>query len=190
MPSAPERQLAIQQAKNLLAQNPLFLDTETTGLDERAQIIEVSILDAAGNVCLDSLVKPRGKIPVEVQRIHGIRDADVKDAPTWLELWPKVERVVAGRVIATYNAEFDMKMMRQDHYRHHIPWTLSEDAFVCLMKLYARFKGEWNPKYGNYRWHSLEAAAGHCDLEIHNMHRAEDDARLARDLLYYMANQK
>ncbi len=190
MPPSTERELAIQEAKALLAESPLYLDTETTGLDERAQIIEISILDSNGQVCLDSFVKPRGKIPRDVMAIHGITDEMVKDAPTWKELWPQVERIVTGRVIATYNADFDSKMMRQDHYRHGIRWTLPEDAFVCLMKLYARFYGEWNPKYGNYRWHSLETAANHCGLEIAYMHRAEDDARLARALLHYMASQK
>jgi len=43
------RQDAIQRAREILELNPIFLDTETTGLGETAQIIEICIIDTGIN---------------------------------------------------------------------------------------------------------------------------------------------
>ncbi len=42
----------------------MILDTETTGLYD-AEIVELSIIDTAGNVLLDTLVRPTRPIPAE-----------------------------------------------------------------------------------------------------------------------------
>ena len=40
----------------------VVLDTETTGLDSRAEIVEISIIDKHGNTLFDSLIKPKNPI--------------------------------------------------------------------------------------------------------------------------------
>jgi len=68
----------------------LYLDTETTGLDEKAEIIEIAILDVAGNVLLDSLVKPTSPISDAASKVHGIMMSMLGDAPSWQQLaWTK-----------------------------------------------------------------------------------------------------
>ncbi len=42
----------------------VILDTETTGLDERAEIVELSIIDKHGYTLFDSLIKPKGRTPL------------------------------------------------------------------------------------------------------------------------------
>ena len=53
-----QRQNAIMIARQVIAQNPVYLDTETTGLEKTDEIVEISIVDDSGQVLLDSLVKP------------------------------------------------------------------------------------------------------------------------------------
>ncbi len=184
----PDRLAAIIKARNTLASRPVYLDTETTGLDGTDQIVEICIVDCDGAVLVDSLVKPKGKIPAEAFAIHRISDAMVKSAPAWPRVWPEVETALAGRRVAIYNAEFDVRMMQQSHAKHKLAWDFPDDPFFCLMKLYAQFRGEWNYKYGNYRWHSLEAAAMQCGIQLPDrVHRAKEDTLLARELLEYMA---
>ena len=36
----------------------LFLDTETTGLDDRAEIVELSVVNAKGEPMINTLVRP------------------------------------------------------------------------------------------------------------------------------------
>jgi DNA polymerase-3 subunit epsilon len=86
-----------------------------------------------------------------------------------------------------YNAEFDLKVMQQSHWRHRLTWDPPYRDQECLMKLYARFVGQRHPAYGSYRWQSLEDAARQCGLDHPNAHRAAADARLTRALLHYLA---
>src|SRR3982750_387678 len=52
----------------------VYLDTETTGLFGDVRIVDVAIVDDAGEVLVDTLVDPGIPIPVETSRIHGIFD--------------------------------------------------------------------------------------------------------------------
>ncbi|HKZ54678.1 MAG TPA: 3'-5' exonuclease [Anaerolineales bacterium] len=187
--AAASRSQAILEARRKIANQPLYLDTETTGLDQRAQIVEICLLDHDGSVLLESLVHPTNRIPIDATRVHGITDATVQGAPRWSELWPQVQAILAGRSIAVYNAEFDQRMMRQSHLVHGLPWEPASELFFCVMQLYARFYGEWDSYRGSYRWQRLEDAGRHLRLPLPNKHRAQADAQLARAVLHAIANQ-
>jgi DNA polymerase-3 subunit epsilon len=45
---------AVERACAWLATNALILDTETTGLDDDAEVVELAVIDCAGTVLLDS----------------------------------------------------------------------------------------------------------------------------------------
>ena len=181
---------AIRRAKQYWERRPVFIDTETTGTGSTAMIVEIGIVDSDGKTLLDSLVKPSGKIPADVIAVHGITDEMVVDAPTWKTLWPQVKEILAGRMIGTYNAEFDLRMMKQSHQRYWMDWDLDDRYFFCVMKLYAQFFGDYNSLRGGYRLHRLEAAGKLSGITLPNSHRAADDALLAGALLRYMAEYK
>ncbi len=181
------RQEAIQVARAEIELEPVYLDTETTGLESNDEIVDICILDHDGAVLVDSLVNPMRKMPREAMRIHGITDEMVKDAPTWADIWPEVETVLAGRRVAIYNAEFDVRMMHQSHQKHQMRWRLRDTSYLCIMKLYAQFCGEWNYSFGSWRWQKLEVAGQQCRIALPNAHRARADALLAREVLLYMA---
>lgn len=181
------RSAAIERAKQLLARRPLYLDTETTGIHHWAEIVEISIADHDGRILFDSLVRPRRPIPAEAIQIHGISNEMVSDAPTWMEIWPQVQGVLAGRTVGIYNAEFDLRLMRQTHHLSQLRWrSIGANAF-CIMKLYAQYYGDWNHRFRSYRWQSLEKAAVQCNTCLENTHRAKDDALLARAVLHHIA---
>ena len=64
-----------QQASEWLL-NCHILDTETTGLDNQAEIVEISIIAQQGQVVLDTLVKPLRPIPADatVSLGYGAKD--------------------------------------------------------------------------------------------------------------------
>lgn len=181
-----DRLAAIFQARKLLDEQPLFLDTETTGLNERAEIIEVSLLDLDGKVLLDSLVRPLFPIPRDAMLIHGITNEMVQGAPTWAQLWPRIQPLLQSRRVAAYNAPFDLRMMRQSHRISQLTWDFTPDL-VDLLEIYSLFHGEWDSRRGSYRWISLENAGMQCHIPLPNSHRSRDDALLARALLLHMA---
>lgn len=175
------RKRAIQTARDYANLKPVFLDTETTGLHNSAEIIEISIVDCHGSVLLDTLVKPVYSIPWDVIRVHGITDEMVVGAPLWSEVWPQVEKMLKGRYVGIYNADFDIRMMKQSHSLNGMSWTMTENRNFCIMKLYAKF-------YGTGRWQKLESAGRQCGLALPNTHRAKDDTLLARAIFEHMVN--
>lgn len=68
----------------------VILDTETTGLTLRNQIIEINVIDLTGKILLNSLVKPTINIPAEAASIHGITNEMVHDAPSYIKNYVKL----------------------------------------------------------------------------------------------------
>lgn len=184
----PDRLQAIQDARRLISNKPVFMDTETTGTGPSAEIIEISVIDSNGETLVDTLVCPHRPIPADATRIHGITNPMVQLAPSWAAVWPQVLEVLQGRPLGIYNAEFDLRLMRQTHRLYGMPWFTAGIQPFCIMKLYARFHGEYNFKTGDYRWISLDQAGQQCRLPLPNSHRARDDSLLARALLQFMAD--
>jgi DNA polymerase-3 subunit epsilon len=180
--SAYFRRDIAERAREIWAAQPVFLDTETTGLQNTAEIVEISILDHTGQVLFESLVRPRRSIPLDAVRLHGITDELVREAPTWLQVWPQVEAVLQDRQVGTYNAEFDLRMLQQSHRANGMPWRPLASRFFCIMKMYAEFSGA-------YRWPRLEEAGRQCGIPLPNSHRARADTLLARAVFQYMVNK-
>ena len=183
------RRNAILLARAEIDRKPIYLDTETTGLDPTDQIVEICIADDSGQVLVDSLVKPTSSIPFSARLIHGITDEMVQTAPAWRELWPQIEAVLTDRRIAIYNAEFDLRLMKQTHRQHHMPWQSQSLSSFCIMQLYAQFYGEWDSYHGSYRWQNLDRAIQQCAITGlgARAHRARPDTLAARAILHYMA---
>lgn len=181
------RRNAIQEARSLLEANPLYLDTETTGMHFSAEVIEIGIIDDHGAVLFDQLIRPRGKIDPAAGRVHGITNEMLASAPTWEQVWPQAEAVLLGKKIGVYNVEFDLRLIKQSHNRSWMTWALPEANFFDIMKLYARFFGDWDPYHKSFRYQSLEIAGRQCGIRLPNAHRAVDDCLLTRALLHYMA---
>ncbi len=183
------RQTAINRARQYIAQQPLYLDTETTGVDTSAEIVEICILDSEGAVVLDTLIRPQRKIPPEATLIHGISNSMVSDAPAWSELWTQIESILKGRSVGIYNADFDLRMIKQTHLQSGMAWqSLNANAF-CIMKLYAEFYGERDRYRATYRWQTLDDAGHQSKIDLPNAHRAQADTVLARAVLHHMATQ-
>lgn len=181
------RHEAITLAKEILQRKPVYLDTETTGLGPSDEIVEISILDSEGEILTDTLVKPTRSIPRDAHAVHGITDAMVATAPTWQVIWPEIEPHLTQTDVAIFNADFDMRLMRQSHTAHDMAWSLPEDRVFCIMRIYAAFYGEWDFARNAYRWQSLDRARGQLMLPFPNTHRAKDDALLARSVLHAIA---
>lgn len=191
------RDTAVLRARNILNHRPIILDTETTGLDDSAEIVDIALVSWEGNVLFQSLVKPANKIPATATAVHDITDAMVEYAPRFDLIWHGElrevftgSRLLAGQPICTYNADYDYRLLQQTLRQYSLPIT-GIKPFFCIMELYAEFHGEWNNYHHSYRWQSLENAAWQCGLGVSvNAHRAAADCLTALKVLRYMAGQK
>ena len=187
------REAISRQARAWLEANALILDTETTGLDADAEVVELAVIDCAGTVLLDTLVRPSGPVPAEAAAIHGITDAMLADAPTWPEIHDRFCRLIAGRQVIAYNADFDVRLIEQTarRYRESIPDLVPLDqvaTFSCAMLAYADFYGEWSAEKGRYRWQKLANAAQQQCVMVENAHRALGDCLMTLGVVRAMAS--
>lgn len=177
---------AAATARGWLKSDPLVLDTETTGLGDDAEVVEISVIDAGGQVLLDTLVRPTGPIPAEASAIHGITDAEVAIAPTWAEIHEQLSELVAGRLVIAYGADFDMRLIEQTAARHGLEWQRPSTG--CAMQLYAQYNGEWSDRRSTWRWLKLGVAAEACGIDPAGAHRALADCRMALCVIQAMSS--
>lgn len=185
-----DREAAATWAAAALADEAaVILDTETTGLGEGDQVIEVSVIDIHGNILLNSLCRHClvGSIPQDASRIHGITDEVLATAPTFAEIYEDLKRILqrASRVIV-YNAEYDARLLDQT-IRAWGLLDLDVAYFDCAMLPYAAFAGEYSEYHRSYRWVKLTVAARSFGIDTNSAHRALDDAQMTLAVIRGMA---
>jgi DNA polymerase III epsilon subunit-like protein len=124
-------------AARWISEDPLIIDVETTGLSEVDQVVEIAIVDAAGAVLLQSLVRPTVPMSEGARAVHGIADDRLATAPAWPEVAGRVAAILRGRFVIAWHAGFDTNMIRQTAEAHGLPPPLDIDAVECVMALVA-----------------------------------------------------
>jgi DNA polymerase-3 subunit epsilon len=210
-PNPDDRARAIEAAQLYMSRDPLFLDTETTGLSRMEEVCEIAIIDAAGQVLINTLIKPTKRIPFSSTDIHGISDEMVADAPTIADLLPSLESILRDRTVLVYNVEFDEEKLERSLVANGIalagpgafePWwnpfevALGGRATLwhCVMELYAVYYGDWHDYHQSYRWQGLSTALRQCEIALPapppQLHRAHADVEMTRRLMLYLAEDK
>ena len=161
----------------------VFLDTETTGLDDSAQVVEIAIVDDTGAVLFESLVKPTVPVDPEAAAIHGIGPDSLATAPAWPEIAAQVREALEGKTVVIFNADFDTRILQQtatahadglgpDGYDQAVRWILDLDT-QCAMYRAAEIYGATN-QYGTI---SLINAAARARVDFRGRaHSAAGDA--------------
>lgn len=181
------RSIAVRTAQEILATQPVYVDTETTGLGKDAEIVELAIVDHDGKLIMDQLFNPQDPIPADAIRVHNISNEMVQGKPRWGAYWMEIRSKFFGKTICMYNADYDLRLIYQSNERYGI--KRERMNVFCVMKLFAQFRGEWDSRRGRYRWFRLEEAGAQAGIAIPNSHRAADDTLLTRALLHWIARQ-
>ena len=106
--------------QNLHLTRPLAVfDLETTGIDvERDKIVQIAIIRVEPDGTrrtFEALVNPERPIPPEATTVHGIKDSDVQDAPTFSQIRHEVEEILTGADLTGYNSvRFDQPLLTNE----------------------------------------------------------------------------
>ncbi|AVD63710.1 3'-5' exonuclease family protein [Serratia marcescens] len=181
-----------QQAQRWLINNCLILDTETTGLGDDAEIVEISIIDATGKVLIDTLIKPSTPIPNEATEIHGITNEMVMNAPTWPDVFPSIDAIISGKTVVVYNSRYDSRLLMQTNTIWNVCPAFEHGftKFECAMLEYAEFYGQKSDR-GGYKWQKLTTAAEQQGVVIAGApHRALSDCLTTLEIIKAMAAEE
>lgn len=170
----------------VLRGNWLSLDTETTGIDEGAEVIEVALVSPSGGVLFESLVRPLGPVSEEARAVHGITDEELSAAPTWPEVYARLVPLIGDRELVAWNAAFDRRVLRRSSTLHGL--TFPELPWHCAMDEGAAIWGEYSEYHDSFRWVGLDVA---CLLEGVRLdvrhHRAAGDGQRLSALMNAVA---
>ena len=186
------RQNAHQAARDILSEPLVIFGTETTGLGGNAEIVEIACIDGEGYVLLTSLVRPAHPIPRDATNVHGITDADVQDAPTIVDLIPRLREIWEqgnqGNRVFAYNLDYDARLLAQSFQARRQRWPFLHRSENDIMQLYSEYYGAWSDWHGSFTWQSLARTVDQCDLTFNgDAHRALADARASLAVLRRMA---
>lgn len=125
---------AKQTARKLkrLPDSAVFIDTETTGLNDGYEIIEIAIVNMQGEILYEAKIKPTIPIEVNATKVHGLSDSDVEDEPSFAAISEEVYSYISGKKIAGYNIEYDIKALKNSAAANNVEVTFNFYTF-CVM---------------------------------------------------------
>ncbi|RKD96825.1 3'-5' exonuclease [Marinifilum flexuosum] len=164
---------------NLNLKNPIaFIDLETTGINvAKDRIVEICIVKVNPNG--DEEVKtyrvnPEMHIPAHASAVHGIKDEDVKDEPTFKELGKTIAKCLEGCDLAGYNSNrFDFPLLAEEFLRADIDFDMRKRKFVDVQTIF--HKMEQRTLTAAYRFY--------CNKELEGAHGAEADTKATYEVL-------
>ncbi|MBQ3509753.1 MAG: 3'-5' exoribonuclease [Peptococcaceae bacterium] len=149
------------------------LDTETTGLDESAEIIEIGMVKVIDGQIADrysQLIKPYNPIPETITQLTSIDDAMVADQPHWEGVEQAVLDFIGDYTLVAHNVSFDRGML-ENHLGRVLPnqWVDTHD----MAKIFV-------PTLTSYKLISIAGALG---ISGDGFHRALQDADITAQVL-------
>jgi DNA polymerase-3 subunit epsilon len=157
-----------------LAEAPLcFLDLEMTGLHARDdRVLEICVERCRGErveARLATLIQPEGGAFGNAH-IHGIDPADLLRAPSFAEIAPEVEAILAGGIVVAHAASWDVAFLEAELARAGRPRKLVH--FLDTLALSRRSF--------SFASHRLSALCEEMGITRDRAHRAGDDVAALR----------
>lgn len=157
--------------------NFVVFDFETTGLySDNDVIIEVGAVKVENYKIVDtfsSFVSPKRNIPQEIQKLTGISNSMVANAPTEDVVIPEFIEFAKGNVLVAHNADFDMGFLNKSIERLGIE---ADFAYMDTIQIAKRLMPE-------RRVFKLSKLCKDLKISLLSHHRAKDDAEATANLL-------
>lgn len=149
------------------------LDTETTGLESTAEIIEIGMVKVVNGEVTDRysrLIHPMIPISKNIEQLTGISNEMVAEEPYWAEVEAEIQEFLDGFTLVAHNVDFDRGRLEYQFGRKLAnQWLDTHDVAKIFL-----------PSLTSYKLISLATA-----LEVHGSgyHRALADADITTQVL-------
>lgn len=169
----------------------VVFDTETTGLNpKKDEILSIGAVKIKNNKILTSqtfemFIQNSCSISSESKKIHGIREIDLVDAKTTLEVIPEFLNFIGSRPLVGYYLEFDVAMINK--YVKPLLGIKIPNKQIEVSEIYYDQKIEFIPQ-GNIdlRFDTILEDCGIPDMGAHN---AVNDAIMTAMIFLKLKNK-
>lgn len=166
----------IEEIRKIPLDKILVLDTETTGVDSHAEVLQFSALWADGTEAMNIYIKPSHTLEwPRAMSVNHISPEDVADCQEMSEVKERIETLLGrAKAIVGYNLPFDLEMLR--HNGIELP-SERDVEFIDLMVPFAKVFGEWSDYFDDYKWQKLITCAEYYGYQGDGWHDSLADTK-------------
>ena len=164
---------------NLNLKRPIvFFDLETTGVDTaKDRIVEISmvkVMPDGEEITRTRRINPQMHIPEQATAIHGIKDDDVANEPTFAQIAKSLAQFIEGCDFGGFNSNrFDLPMLVEEFLRVGVDVDFKKRKFVDVQNIF--HKMEQRTLVAAYKFY--------CDKDLTEAHSAEADTKATYEVL-------
>ena len=158
--------------------NFVVLDTETTGLQDSDEVVEIAITDMYGKTLYSQRFYPDKEVDYGAQKVNHLSKKVLEGNPKFsADHWNTIKDIIAGRKILGHNIPFDKRLIAQTLKRYGV----ADDTDVV-------FAGMYDSKTIAKKWmsaksYSLNKLTTQIGIEREELHEAADDCRMTVEFL-------
>ncbi len=186
-----DRDRAIKFAREIMKDDFVVFDTETTGLNAEHlgdEAVSLGLVSKSGDILMDTLLRHSKRSRPEALRVHGHTWEETRKAPRLSEVWGKFKQHVDGKAILCYCVNnFDASILINTCFSHGVPTLDLRRRTVQVLGPFAMFYGEWNDHLGNYKYQSLTTAASFFGIDTAGAHGVVADCLMILRVVEAMA---
>ncbi|MCL2050144.1 MAG: PolC-type DNA polymerase III [Lachnospiraceae bacterium] len=164
------REIATNAKDQLLDGEFVVFDLETTGFSPiKDRIIEIGAVLLSNGVITEryqTFINPNIPIPYEVERLTGLTDEMVLDAPKMQKALPEFLAFVGERPLIAHNADFDMGFIKENCRLNGMEREFTYLDTLALARVF--LPGQ--------KTHKLDTVCKALNISQKSHHRALDDA--------------
>jgi DNA polymerase III subunit epsilon len=161
----------------------VFVDIETTGARVTSdRVIEIGIIRVENNQVTQTyqtLFNPQTRISPYIEVFTGIRQDDLRSAPTFEDKIQEITALLHDCVFIAHNVRFDYGFLKNEFSRLDMDFS---PAHLCTVKLSRQL-------FPQYKKHNLSSLIERFNLACPNRHRALDDAQVIWQFYQLVQNQ-
>lgn len=163
----------LSNLENFVGKTIIF-DTETTGIGDDDEILQLSIIDDNGSVIYNEYFKPRYKTSwPRAEAVNHISPEMVNEKPTIYEKQNEIQKIFSEvSTVIGYNVEFDLQMLRNAGIYLN-PFAEKID----IMKRFSDYYGDYDTKHKRYKYKSLKVCSDTLGYKSENLHNALEDCK-------------
>jgi DNA polymerase-3 subunit epsilon len=134
----------------------------------------VKVMPNGDEITRTRLINPQMHIPEQATAIHGIKDEDVANEPTFAQIAKSLAQFIEGCDFGGFNSNrFDLPMLVEEFLRAGVSVDFKRRKYVDVQNIF--HKKEQRTLVAAYKFY--------CDKDLENAHSAEADTMATYEVL-------